>query len=52
MIFAPTIGAEKGRPQAAAWNIGTIGSATLRAERPNTSGAVSVSAWRTVERCS
>ena len=50
--FEELIAAENGRPQAAAWNIGTIGSTTERAERSNTSGPTSHIAWRTVERCS
>ena len=50
--FAPAIAPAKGRPQQAAWNIGTTGSTTAAEDRSNTAGATSAMAWRTVERCS
>ena len=37
----------KGRPQAAAWNIGTMGKATGRGERSKQEGAISAMAWMT-----
>src|SRR3546814_1409429 len=35
--FAPTVAAAKGMPQLLAWNIGTIGSTTLRFDMSNRS---------------
>jgi hypothetical protein len=48
----PVSGAAHGNPHAFAWNIGTIGSATERTDRLNTSGATSAMAWSIAERCS
>jgi len=39
-------------PQAAAWNIGTIGSATVLGARSKQAGETTVSAWISEERCS
>ena len=36
--FAPTNGAENGKPQALTWNIGTTGAMTSLADRQNASG--------------
>ncbi len=48
----PAAAPANGRPQAAAWNIGTTGKATDCGESENTAGCISASAWITVERCS
>jgi hypothetical protein len=38
--------------QLLAWNIGTTGSITDRADMSNTSGAMTLMAWSIVARCS
>src|SRR3954452_21233339 len=48
----PAIAAAYGMHQLPAWNMGTTGSITERAETSNMSGAITLIAWSTVERCS
>src|SRR5215471_6801173 len=48
--FAPTIGAAYGMPHALTWNIGTIASTEVAAERLLLSGREVARACRTVER--
>ena len=48
--FTPAAALANGIPQAAAWNIGTTGSATAVASRSNTAGCNSAIAWSKVER--
>ena len=48
--FTPAAAPAKGSPQAAAWNIGTIGRTTARVSRSNTAGWISASAWMTLDR--
>ena len=50
--FTPAAAPAKGRPQLAAWNIGTIGKRTACGLRSNTDGAISAIACSIVERCS
>ena len=47
----PASAAAYGRPQAFAWNIGTIGSTVSRSRRPSESAWLASSEWSTVERC-
>ena len=49
--LAPTAGAEKARPQALAWNIGTTGSTVSVALMPSTSDPMVTSVWIKFERC-
>jgi hypothetical protein len=49
--LAPAAGAEKGRPQALAWNIGTTTSTVSRTERPITSVCRVTRVCRKLERC-
>src|SRR5689334_8085253 len=50
--LTPGIVPAHGRPQLAAWNIGTIGSITERLSKSNRFGCTPAIAWSTVERCS
>ena len=49
--LAPTAGAEKARPQALAWNIGTTGSTVSVARMPRTSPPIVTRVCRKFERC-
>ena len=50
--LTPAIAPANGRPQLAAWNIGTTGSMTEEASKLNAAGWIAAIAWSTVERCS
>ena len=49
--FTPAAAPAKGRPQLAAWNIGTMGSSTAAQDRSKMLGAISAMACSMVERC-
>lgn len=49
--LAPVRGAQNVRPQALAWNIGTMARMTERADRQHASTLATVSACRMLARC-
>ena len=51
LVDAPAMGAEIGKDQPLAWNIGTTGITRSAAPSPKASTWLQTRAWMTLERC-